>query len=273
MLHTGNGSYCSGYTKKDRRKSSSEPTIWRCGARKSSKRLIESYGGIKMVEAYPINLNLSDKLQDREYRQKFFVAESSAQIAQQLVNLRKRRDLSQQQLAELLGTQQPAISRIEKADYQSWSFSVLRKIASVLDARIRVFIEPSEDVLAEYDEDTTDEEIPAEEHLGQFAPGWINVDPSQLSIVAGYVNYPSPINGSSFLSDYLNATQTGGVSSSPPPMPRAITAAADKKDEKIAEQNAEIERLRARLAVWENTAGNSGLLMMINVGHQPRLGM
>lgn len=57
----------------------------------------------------------------------------------------------------MIGTQQPAISRIEKADYQSWSFSILRKIAGVLDARIRVLIEPSEDILQEYDEEAVTE--------------------------------------------------------------------------------------------------------------------
>jgi transcriptional regulator with XRE-family HTH domain len=101
--------------------------------------------------AHPIDLNLPEKLRDREYRQKFFLAESSAQIAAQLVALRKRRGLNQQEVAELIGTRQPAISRIEKADYQSWSFSILRKIAGVLDARIRVLIEASEDIFGEYE--------------------------------------------------------------------------------------------------------------------------
>jgi transcriptional regulator with XRE-family HTH domain len=101
--------------------------------------------------AHSIGLNLPEKLKDREYRQKFFLAESSAQIAAQLIALRKRRELNQHQLADLINTKQPAISRIEKADYQSWSFSILRKIAGVLDARIRVLIEPSEDILGEYE--------------------------------------------------------------------------------------------------------------------------
>ena len=108
--------------------------------------------------AHPVELNLPEKLRDREYRQKFFLAELSAQIASQLIALRKRRGLNQQQVAELTGTQQPAISRIEKADYQSWSFNVLRKIAGILDARLRVLIEPSEDVIAEYGSEKEEKE-------------------------------------------------------------------------------------------------------------------
>jgi transcriptional regulator with XRE-family HTH domain len=117
--------------------------------------------------AHSIDLNLSENLQDREYRQKFFLAESSAQIAAQLIALRKRRDLNQAQLADLIDTQQPAISRIEKADYQSWSFSVLRKIADALDARIRVYIQPSEDILGEY-RDNKNEPDAIARHIESF---------------------------------------------------------------------------------------------------------
>ncbi len=101
--------------------------------------------------AHSIDLKLPEKLQDPEYRQKFFLAESSARIAEQLIKLRKRRGLNQKQFAEITSTHQPAISRAEQADYQNWSFGTLRKIADALDARIRVLIEPSEDVLHEYD--------------------------------------------------------------------------------------------------------------------------
>jgi transcriptional regulator with XRE-family HTH domain len=98
-----------------------------------------------------IDVNLPQKLKDREYRKRYFLAEASARIAEQLIALRKRRQLNQKQVAELAGTHQPAISRAEKADYHSWSFNTLRGIADALDARIRVLIEPSEDVLPEYE--------------------------------------------------------------------------------------------------------------------------
>lgn len=102
--------------------------------------------------AHPIDLNLAEELRDPDFRKQYFLAESSAHIAEQLIALRKRRGLDQAEVAELVGTQQPAISRVERADYQSWSFTTLRKIAGALDARIRVEIEPSEDVLSEYED-------------------------------------------------------------------------------------------------------------------------
>ena len=95
------------------------------------------------------------------YRRQFFLAESSAEIAAQFIALRKRRELNQGDVAEVIDTQQPAISRYEKADYLSRSFSILQKIADALDARIRVLIEPSEDILHEYREEETSAHPPS----------------------------------------------------------------------------------------------------------------
>ena len=104
-----------------------------------------------MSDSLPsIDLDLPKKLQDRDYRRQFFLAEASALIAKQLIELRKRRDLTQTDLADLAETGQPAISRAERADYRNWSFNTLRSLAEAMDARIRVLIEPAEDVLAEY---------------------------------------------------------------------------------------------------------------------------
>ena len=101
-----------------------------------------------------IDLGIPRKLRgDRVYRQRFFLAESSALIAKQLIELRKRRGLNQSQVAEELETAQPAISRVERADYRNWSFNTLRRLADAMDARLRVIIEPSEDVLSEYEEE------------------------------------------------------------------------------------------------------------------------
>lgn len=114
--------------------------------------------------AHTIKINLPAKLQDKGYRQKFFLAESSAQLAEQIAALRKRRNLNQTQLAEMVDTKQPAISRVEQADYQNWNFGTVQKIVGALDGRIRVIIEASEDVLPEYEEHVESEEAsePAE---------------------------------------------------------------------------------------------------------------
>ncbi len=104
-----------------------------------------------------IDLEIPKKLKDREYRQNFFIAEASALIAKQLIALRKARGLSQAELAKEIGTTQSGVSRVESADYSKWSFNTLRKISEVLDARLRVVIEPTEAVIQEYAEGSGEE--------------------------------------------------------------------------------------------------------------------
>lgn len=99
-----------------------------------------------------IDLSIAERLRrDPEFRRHFFVAETSAQIARQLIALRKLRKLNQAQLAENLDTKQPAISRVESADYRHWSYDGLRKHTEALDGRLRVIIEPAEKAILEYE--------------------------------------------------------------------------------------------------------------------------
>ena len=115
-----------------------------------------------MKKVQTIDLNLVEELRDQSFARRFFAAELSADIARQLIDLRKRRGLNQKQVAELANTKQPAISRAEQADYQNWSFKTLRAIADALQARIRVSIQPYEDVINEYDlpKNTSDQSNP-----------------------------------------------------------------------------------------------------------------
>src|SRR5690242_13875552 len=111
-----------------------------------------------MSEILPsIDLDIPAKLRaDAAYRQSFFLAESSALIAKQLIALRKRRGLNQTELAQRVDTGQPAISRVERADYRNWSFNTLRRLAEAMDARLRVYIEPAEDIISQYEAEDAD---------------------------------------------------------------------------------------------------------------------
>lgn len=95
-------------------------------------------------------LELFDRLADRQFRREFFAADASREIAEQLVALRRRRRLSQKELADLTGMKQPAISRVESSEYRSWSFATLLRLTEALDARVRILIEAFEDVQGEY---------------------------------------------------------------------------------------------------------------------------
>jgi ribosome-binding protein aMBF1 (putative translation factor) len=59
-------------------------------------------------------------------------------IAEQIYNLRTREGLSQKELADLVGTTQSVISRLEDADYNGHSLAMLRKIASAFQQKVQV---------------------------------------------------------------------------------------------------------------------------------------
>src|SRR4030065_1124525 len=58
-------------------------------------------------------------------------------IAELIYNLRTQAGLSQRQLANLVGTTQSVISRLEDADYNGHSLAMLRKIASPLQQKVQ----------------------------------------------------------------------------------------------------------------------------------------
>src|SRR5574340_1074689 len=66
--------------------------------------------------------------------------EGELSFVQQMINLRRQKGLSQRQLAELVGTHQPSISRLEAGRISSLSF--LAKVADALDASVEIHFVP-----------------------------------------------------------------------------------------------------------------------------------
>jgi ribosome-binding protein aMBF1 (putative translation factor) len=73
------------------------------------------------------------------------VKESSlnAELAQLIYEARTQAGLTQQQLAERIGSKQSVIARLEDADYEGHSLSMLQRIAYVLNQRLEVQLIPS----------------------------------------------------------------------------------------------------------------------------------
>ena len=62
----------------------------------------------------------------------------NAEVARMIYELRKEAGIKQKELAELIGTTQSAISRLEDADYNGHSLSMLSRIAKALNRRLYV---------------------------------------------------------------------------------------------------------------------------------------
>ena len=62
----------------------------------------------------------------------------NAQVARTIFQMRAESGMTQKQLADLIGTTQSVISRLEDADYEGHSLSMVSRIAEALERRVRV---------------------------------------------------------------------------------------------------------------------------------------
>ncbi len=82
--------------------------------------------------------------ENAELRQQADEALVNAEVAQLIYEARTKSKLTQKQLAELVGTTQSVIARLEDADYEGHSLSMLQRIASALNKRFEIRFVPSQ---------------------------------------------------------------------------------------------------------------------------------
>lgn len=65
-------------------------------------------------------------------------ARAEDNIARKIAVLRQKSRLTQRELAEMIGTTASVICRLEDADYEGHSLSMLQRIAEALDRRVEI---------------------------------------------------------------------------------------------------------------------------------------
>jgi DNA-binding XRE family transcriptional regulator len=93
-----------------------------------------------MKEPTNFDRYLDEQLKDPAFAARFKEAGEAWDVAMQLATLRKESGLSQKELARCVGTSQQQISRLESPSYEGHSLSMLRRVAEVLGASVRVQI-------------------------------------------------------------------------------------------------------------------------------------
>ena len=83
---------------------------------------------------------LEEQLKDEKFRREYDELEEEFTIAKEVIELRLKNNLTQEDLAERVGTSQPAIARLESGNYRNLSLSFIRRIARALDAVPEVHI-------------------------------------------------------------------------------------------------------------------------------------
>ena len=86
-----------------------------------------------------------DNLTGKDPKLRKMIAEEAlnVRVARMIFDARTRAGLTQTQLAELIDTKQPVIARLEDADYEGHSLSMLQRIAEALGQRLEVSFVPA----------------------------------------------------------------------------------------------------------------------------------
>jgi transcriptional regulator with XRE-family HTH domain len=85
---------------------------------------------------------LEEQLKDPAFAGRFARAGEAWDVALKIAALREKAGLSQKDLARKLKTSQQQISRLESPSYEGYSLSMLRRVAEVLGATVRVTLAP-----------------------------------------------------------------------------------------------------------------------------------
>jgi ribosome-binding protein aMBF1 (putative translation factor) len=85
-----------------------------------------------------LDLIAGDHAKDPAFRRMVREERLNAHVAQLIYDARTEARLTQKQLADLVGTTQPVIARLEDADYNGHSLTMLRRIAEALGQRVEV---------------------------------------------------------------------------------------------------------------------------------------
>jgi ribosome-binding protein aMBF1 (putative translation factor) len=89
-------------------------------------------------------LKILDRITSNDPALRVLIEEETlhAQVARMIYEARTQAGLTQQELARLVGTKQPVIARLEDADYNGHSLSMLQRIATALHQRLEVHLVP-----------------------------------------------------------------------------------------------------------------------------------
>ena len=100
---------------------------------------------VKKTEKTSDAVEILDRMMGKDPEMSRLVEEAriNAIVAQLIYDARNKAGLTQEALAKLVGTKQPVIARLEDADYEGHSLSMLQRIAAALNQRIEIRFKPA----------------------------------------------------------------------------------------------------------------------------------
>jgi predicted transcriptional regulator len=95
------------------------------------------------MKSYKFKTLLKNELKNVEFKREYDSLDEEFALAKEIIKFRKKRNLTQKELAERIGSSQPAIARIESGNYHNVSLAFLRKIASALGTTPEIHLKAS----------------------------------------------------------------------------------------------------------------------------------
>jgi len=91
----------------------------------------------EITKAVDFQIYLRKQLKNSEFKKHYDEYGKQLEIAYQILELRKKKNISQAQLAKKIGTKQSNIARME-AGQQNFSVDILGKIAEALGCNVKI---------------------------------------------------------------------------------------------------------------------------------------
>ncbi len=86
------------------------------------------------IRTYSFEKLLAEQMRNKEFREAYEDLEGEYELAKQVIRLRNAAKLTQAQLAERVGTSQPAIARLESGNHRNVTLGLINRVAKALEA-------------------------------------------------------------------------------------------------------------------------------------------
>jgi DNA-binding Xre family transcriptional regulator len=98
----------------------------------------------KKIREYKFEDLLETNLRNKKFQEEYKNLEKEFALAEEVIKLRLEKNMTQKELAEIAGTSQPAIARLESGKYNNISLSFLRKIGKALNVEPEIHFKKAE---------------------------------------------------------------------------------------------------------------------------------
>ncbi len=85
------------------------------------------------IKTYSFDKLLAREMRNKEFREAYEDLEGEYELAKQVIRLRNAAHMTQAQLAERVGTSQPAIARLESGNHRNVTLGFINRVAKALE--------------------------------------------------------------------------------------------------------------------------------------------